>query len=752
MPAQNLSYPQQPQYYSQPPPLVYGGHVPYYPMAMGYPDYMYQQYQYYAMANQYGTPLPYMNMGMNGYTPRKKHNKNQYGQNSYSGSGNGYAKQSQWSSNSNSSTTPTEATPSPPDSTEVSKVEDTSKDEALPAEAAVPEEATAEETKSNSLPVLFNTSLDDFLASKKEAAGTYEKLLASKDSHLSLFFTKEVGDVVFNEHAVARVIDHNSDKAYLKRIYQNPDQGPKTNDNDTYDSASLQKTPTSNWASFLQTTAKKVPKKGQQTRTANLLSGAPSTPGLQPSIASPSVSSTQPQPLGALAVKMLFDPDFNLDDIEPFTVKPRGLTNSGNICYMNAVLQCLIFCLPFNKMLRLIHDRAIGNIGEKSPTPLIDATIQFINDFMTYPPLSKPNGSVVNSDGIVVGRPLSPEGLYMKLIENTKFQHLKWGQQEDAEEFLGYFLDGLHEEFVKAESTITSGQMDVYYQELSRNLDSVLSAELKSRMKEAVRLVNSSEQKQVEVSEDEDEEGQGDANGWSEVGSGKRVSKKRVVEVEPSPITMIFGGQFRSVLTIPKSKELQSITVDPFRAILVDISHGDVATIEDALWKFNEAEKLLYKVEEDREVIARKQTFIDELPQVLVIQLKRFSYQHEQSQATVGNHTDEDADTESIRGVGVIEKVMKDIKFGLDLTIPAECLSPAVRFTQQRDYHLIGAIYHHGRNAEGGHYTCDVNRDGQNWLRIDDTAVESIDASSVTEKPASGDKSAYILVYERNTR
>lgn len=44
--------------------------------------------------------------------------------------------------------------------------------------------------------------------------------------------------------------------------------------------------------------------------------------------------------------------------------------------------------------------------------------------------------------------PLTPEGVYDAIRKYTKIDSLK-GRQEDAEEFLGFLLDGLHEALVQ---------------------------------------------------------------------------------------------------------------------------------------------------------------------------------------------------------------------------------------------------------------------------------------------------------------
>jgi ubiquitin C-terminal hydrolase len=59
---------------------------------------------------------------------------------------------------------------------------------------------------------------------------------------------------------------------------------------------------------------------------------------------------------------------------------------------------------------------------------------------------------------------------------------------------------------------------------------------------------------------------------------------------------------------------------------------------------------------------------------------------------------------------------------------------------------LWAVVNHHGAQASGGHYTCDVRHPCQEWLRFDDTAVASVPQKEVLRDKL--DRSAYLLFYE----
>ncbi|ONH64888.1 Ubiquitin carboxyl-terminal hydrolase 3 [Cyberlindnera fabianii] len=357
----------------------------------------------------------------------------------------------------------------------------------------------------------------------------------------------------------------------------------------------------------------------------------------------PSVSNVL-EPLGVITLRYMFDKTFQKQIINTKipTITPRGLVNTGNICFMSSIIQMLLYCQPFFRALRIISSKTIQSLNrEQSISPLFDALVELYSQFTSRAENEKKKDAI------------TPTEFYKDISKNERFSHLQWGNKKMQRNSLVIYL------------------MD-YMKSLQKQL-----------------------------------------------------------KFKPSPVRQIFGGQFRSVLQIPKSKESQSITLDPFQQIQLDISYEDVNTLEDAFTKLSEVEEIPYKSTDGSDVIAKKQTFIDKFPEVLVVHLKRFSFASNKR----------------------IEKLRKKITYSHDLTIPNVCITPSIRRLNPEsiNYKLTAVVYHHGMSSDGGHYTVDVLRsDESKWIRIDDTVITNLTPEEVLNGGVQDDvKSAYILMYQR---
>ncbi|KAF8923356.1 hypothetical protein BGZ58_003043 [Dissophora ornata] len=324
-------------------------------------------------------------------------------------------------------------------------------------------------------------------------------------------------------------------------------------------------------------------------------------------------------------------------------IQPRGLVNNGNMCFINAIGK------------HVAHKF-------KSTTPLVDSLIMFFNEF-----------NVSKKDQADYGQPFVPEYVYDALRGLKSFNYMR-GRQEDCQEFLGFLLDGLHEEFFAA----------MKEKPLGSDVDGAPDHD----------------DSESGVSEDE----------WMEVtGPKNKASYTRSTHFAETPISCIFSGQLRSILRIPAQKD--SVTLEPFQSMQLDLTPDNVYTIEDALRNstipevldgFTSSEKGGVTVE------ATKKIFIEHVPPVLVLHLKRFIYKD-----------------------GGTQKLHKEVGYKATLNLQPDIISPSRRPPNAIPYKLFGVVYHHGRTAAGGHYTCDVLRQNDEWLHIDDTNIAVINESDV---------------------
>ncbi|KAL1971667.1 hypothetical protein VTN31DRAFT_2288 [Thermomyces dupontii] len=386
----------------------------------------------------------------------------------------------------------------------------------------------------------------------------------------------------------------------------------------------------------------------------------------------------------------------------PF-LEPRGLVNTGNMCYMNSVLQILTFCVPFYQFLHYVGRRAAHSF--KSDMPLIDATIMFMKEFRVI-------DAAVSQEQLRLrlkpneleqfGEAFIPEYVYEVIRQLPRFRDMRRGHQQDAQEFLGFFLEELHEECTRA---------------------------LEKRSQDTGALAES-----AAVNGDTPA-----GEGWYEVGHKQKAAITRSsghISVE-SPITKIFGGKIRSEFKVPGNKN--SVTLEPYQPLQLDIGSPDVHNIVDALKGLTKPETIYGDFASSRgsNATATKQIFIETLPPVLILHLKRFQY---------------DSVT---RGT---QKIWKKVGYPLELEVPREVFPPHRRNAMALHgglprYRLIGVIYHHGKNASGGHYTVDVRRqDGREWIRMDDTVIRRVRSEDVAEAGSEEDPKVLAAALEQHKR
>ncbi|XP_054858387.1 ubiquitin carboxyl-terminal hydrolase 8 isoform X2 [Eublepharis macularius] len=329
-----------------------------------------------------------------------------------------------------------------------------------------------------------------------------------------------------------------------------------------------------------------------------------------------------------------------------------GLRNLGNTCYMNSVLQCLC----------------------NTPHLADYFNRNFYQDDINRSNLLGHKGEVAEEFGIIMKalwtgqyRYISPKD-FKVTIGKINDQFAGYSQQ-DSQELLLFLMDGLHEDLNKADNRKRCKE------ENNDHLDDFKAAEL----------------------------------AW--------LKHKQLNE---SIIVALFQGQFKSTVQCLTCHK-KSRTFEAFMYLSLPLASTSKCTLQECLRLFSKEEKLTdnnrfycshCKTRRD----SLKKIEIWKLPPVLLVHLKRFSYDGRWKQ-----------------------KLQTSVDFPLEsLDLSQYIIGPK---SNLRRYNLFAVSNHYG-GLDGGHYTAYCkNAAKQRWYKFDDHEVSDISSSSVKSS------AAYILFY-----
>nr|KAF6503384.1 ubiquitin specific peptidase 8 [Molossus molossus] len=324
-----------------------------------------------------------------------------------------------------------------------------------------------------------------------------------------------------------------------------------------------------------------------------------------------------------------------------------GLRNLGNTCYMNSILQCLC----------------------NAPHLADYFNRNCYQDDINRSNLLGHKGEVAEEFGIIMKalwtgqyRYISPKDFKITIGKiNDQFAGYS---QQDSQELLLFLMDGLHEDLNKADNRKR------HKEENNDHLDDFKAAE-------------SAWQKHKQLNE--------------------------------SIIVALFQGQFKSTVQCLTCHR-KSRTFEAFMYLSLPLASTSKCTLQDCLRLFSKEEKLtdnnrFYCSHCRARRDSLKKIEIWKLPPVLLVHLKRFSYDGRWKQ-----------------------KLQTSVDFPLEnLDLSQYVIGPK---NSLKKYNLFSVSNHYG-GLDGGHYTAYCkNAARQRWFKFDDHEVSDISVSSVKSSAA----------------
>ena len=411
-----------------------------------------------------------------------------------------------------------------------------------------------------------------------------------------------------------------------------------------------------------------------------------------------------------------------------------GLNNLGNTCYMNSALQCIAASILFISYLvkKKFADDLKENIqqklsaDERQKRKKRGIDIDSDDDVSIYVSDIKEmyrESLIYNSYKLFkvywkYNAVISPTSFKKQL---GKFSEIFKGyRQQDSEEFLNFFLNQIHDE-------IKTGA-NLKYKNIPKEVQSYIKTR-KSILKNIKDLVNTTDNSEAATiileSKFEELEQLCRMNPYQETIFKSLEFWDSYMKNNYSIITDLFTGLYLNEI-ICSHCDNRTITFEAFNIFQLPISNSNTSLIK-SLENFSNSEELKddnkYKCDSCKQYQnALKKTYIWDLPESLIIQLKRFK--------NTGSHM--------YKNTSVIDFPIDGLTFDGNYH----------EFHKKNyKYNLYGVVCHMG-SLNGGHYIAYTKNPLNNkWYKYNDSEVCYIPDDFIKKELIT--ESAYILFYKK---
>ncbi|KAF9163646.1 ubiquitin-specific protease doa4 [Actinomortierella ambigua] len=376
-----------------------------------------------------------------------------------------------------------------------------------------------------------------------------------------------------------------------------------------------------------------------------------------------------------------------------------GLTNLGNTCFMNSVIQCLIATPPLTRFfldgsykLNINLTNVMGTKGK-----VAEAFADLIRNMWS-------------GQSLVI----SPTSFRQAIIEFAP--QFKGTEQHDSQEFLSFLLDGLHEDL--------------------KRVNKVSSMVEQSRQRLLLRGG------EPEEGSEADEARMESLPEWE----ASEIAWQRYLARGNSIVVSLFQGQYKNRLSCSKCGKT-STTYNPFMYLTLPIKakSSKPQTLQSCLDAFTEPEVMegenawhCPRCKKPRKAI--KQLTISRLPDVLLIQLKRFAsdgpfknkikakVEYPISKLDLTKYLPPRPPMPNVPPPPPIRIVDPGSGGVMTMALPPP-LPPPPPVSSSALYDLY-AVSNHSGEVSNGHYTACVRGESQErWTNFDDTRVSPCDKS-----------------------